>query len=206
MIIYKTTNLITGKIYVGQDSKNNPNYLGSGKYIWNAIKKYGKENFKKEIICGCNSREELNEKEIYWIKELNSTNLEIGYNKGNYVITENNFEYNQIINYIMEIKELQQYTIISIEKIWRGTRAVTYDTLPFFTKLEEHVYWFTGGSFAGCRVAQVYSKWFADYIFNKPYRNLIDDFDPTIDRLHILRFKYYCVTCIIIFLVIRKLL
>ena len=39
MIIYKTTNLITGKIYIGQDSKNNPKYLGSGKYLNLSIKK-----------------------------------------------------------------------------------------------------------------------------------------------------------------------
>ena len=80
MIIYKTTNLINGKIYVGKDSHNNSNYFGSGKYIWNAIKKYGKENFKKEIICECNSKEELNKKEIFWIKELNSKDFKIGYN------------------------------------------------------------------------------------------------------------------------------
>jgi len=71
MIIYKTTNLITGKIYVGQDSKNNPNYLGSGKYFCLAVKKYGKENFKKEILSECSNRIELDEKEKYWIKELN---------------------------------------------------------------------------------------------------------------------------------------
>ena len=49
MIIYKTTNLITGKIYVGQDSKNNPNYLGSGTYFLLSVKKYGKQNFIKKI-------------------------------------------------------------------------------------------------------------------------------------------------------------
>ena len=70
MIIYKTTNLITGKIYVGQDSKNNSKYLGSGKYISKSIKKYGGKNFIKEILCECSSREELNEKERYWIKDL----------------------------------------------------------------------------------------------------------------------------------------
>ena len=71
IIIYKTTNILNNKIYVGQDSKNNPNYLGSGKYIWNAIKKYGIENFKKETICECNTKEDLNKKEIHWIKTLN---------------------------------------------------------------------------------------------------------------------------------------
>ena len=45
-VIYKTTNLITGKIYVGQDSRDNPQYLGSGIILSYAIKKYGKENFK----------------------------------------------------------------------------------------------------------------------------------------------------------------
>jgi len=50
MIIYKTTNTINGKIYIGKDVKNDPNYIGSGLYIKNAIKKYGKEHFKKETI------------------------------------------------------------------------------------------------------------------------------------------------------------
>ena len=72
MIIYKTTNLVNGKIYVGQDSNNNPKYLGSGTILWNAINKYGIENFKKEILEVCNSKEELNEREKFWIKELDA--------------------------------------------------------------------------------------------------------------------------------------
>jgi group I intron endonuclease len=80
MIIYKTINLINGKIYIGQDTKNNPNYLGSGKIIKEAIKKYGKKNFTKEIIEICDSQEELNYREIYWIDKLGSRNNEIGYN------------------------------------------------------------------------------------------------------------------------------
>ena len=42
MIIYKTTNLINHKIYIGQDSNNNPNYLGSGHLVKQAINKYSK--------------------------------------------------------------------------------------------------------------------------------------------------------------------
>ena len=80
MIIYKTTNLINGKIYIGQDSHNIPSYLGSGKLIQLAILKYGKENFVKEVLAYCNSPEDLDEKEKYWIKELNSTDRNIGYN------------------------------------------------------------------------------------------------------------------------------
>jgi len=78
MIIYKTTNLINGKFYVGKDERNKPDYLGSGINLNRAIKKYGIENFIKETIEVCSTKEELNEREKYWIKETKSQ--EIGYN------------------------------------------------------------------------------------------------------------------------------
>lgn len=80
MIIYKTTNIVNGKIYIGQDSKNNSNYFGSGKVLKQAILKYGKENFIKEILEECNSKEELDNKEKYWISFYNSVDKKIGYN------------------------------------------------------------------------------------------------------------------------------
>lgn len=78
MIIYKTTNLINGKFYVGKDAKNNPTYLGSGKVLRQSIKKYGRQNFKKEILEECSSLDELEQKEQYWIDKLNA--IEKGYN------------------------------------------------------------------------------------------------------------------------------
>lgn len=81
MIIYKTTNLINGKIYIGQQSYvKNKYYLGSGNIVKRAIKKYGKNNFKKEVIEYCKNQDELNDREIYWINAFDSTNKEIGYN------------------------------------------------------------------------------------------------------------------------------
>lgn len=80
MIIYKTTNLVNGKIYIGQDKNNNPNYYGSGKLLKLAMKKYGKENFKKEILEECNSEDHLNKREIFWITNCNSVDRKIGYN------------------------------------------------------------------------------------------------------------------------------
>lgn len=80
MIIYKTTNLVNGKIYIGQDSKDDPKYLGSGLLLTKAINKYGKENFKKEILQKCENKKELNESEKYWIGFYKSTDKNIGYN------------------------------------------------------------------------------------------------------------------------------
>lgn len=80
MIIYKTTNLINGRIYVGKDKHNNPNYLGSGNILHQALDKYGKQNFKKEILEHCSSEEEMCEKEKYWIETLNSLYIHGGYN------------------------------------------------------------------------------------------------------------------------------
>ena len=79
-IVYKTTNLINGKFYVGQHNTSaNDGYLGSGKNILRAIRKYGKENFVRETLEYCTSND-VNEKEIFWIKKLNSVNNKVGYN------------------------------------------------------------------------------------------------------------------------------
>ncbi|QPI13799.1 homing endonuclease [Serratia phage 4S] len=59
-VLYKTTNIKNGKIYIGIHSTNDldDGYLGSGNAIRNAISKYGKEAFKKEILCECPTRED----------------------------------------------------------------------------------------------------------------------------------------------------
>ena len=80
MVIYKTKNKITGRIYIGQDKSNNPEYLGSGKILRQSIEKYGKENFEKEILEECSSKEQLDLAEKYWISYYNSTDRNIGYN------------------------------------------------------------------------------------------------------------------------------
>jgi group I intron endonuclease len=79
MIIYITKNLINGKKYIGKDSHNDPNYLGSGALLLEDIKTYGKENFKKEILEQC-TKENLGEREEYWIDYFNAVKLKNFYN------------------------------------------------------------------------------------------------------------------------------
>ena len=80
--IYKTTNLVNNKIYIGQHrgAYLDENYLGSGKLLAAAINKYGKGSFKCELLELCADKTALDQKEKEYIKKYNSQNNEIGYN------------------------------------------------------------------------------------------------------------------------------
>lgn len=82
MIIYKATNKVNNKSYIGQTIRNLHNRKlehirsaikkKSNLAFHNAIRKYGKENFEWEVLCECKNINELNEKEVQYIKEYNS--------------------------------------------------------------------------------------------------------------------------------------
>lgn len=79
--IYKTTCLVNGKIYIGKHEGDcNDNYLGSGELFLKAVRKYGRKNFKREILRHCNTLHELKIWEHVFIKKYHSQNPEIGYN------------------------------------------------------------------------------------------------------------------------------
>lgn len=81
--IYVTTNKITNKVYIGQHVSHtfNPSYKGSGTVFKKALKKYGKHNFKTELLETIFTNQvDLNEREQYWIKKFNSTDSVVGYN------------------------------------------------------------------------------------------------------------------------------
>lgn len=86
MVIYKITNKINSKTYIGcavnYDLRIKQHKSGKFKgatILFKAIQKYGVDNFEFEIIKHCNSKEEMYLDEIYFIKELNSLNPS-GYN------------------------------------------------------------------------------------------------------------------------------
>lgn len=125
--IYKITNLINNKIYIGLsiDIKDRwkahrtrpfqPNCSQYESHLYRAIRKYKLENFKFEIIEECKP-DELEEKEIYWIKYYNTTNPEIGYNKtsgGEHAITFSKLTQQEVL----KIQELLIKTKISQQLI-----------------------------------------------------------------------------------------
>jgi group I intron endonuclease len=85
-IIYKVTNIVNGKIYIGQTTqglvvRETKHFSGKVKhYFSRALHKYGRDNFTWETIEYCDSKEELDEMEFHYIKQYNSNNREYGYN------------------------------------------------------------------------------------------------------------------------------
>jgi group I intron endonuclease len=65
-LVYKTINLVNGKYYIGAHRTKNlqDGYLGSGELLIRAFAKYGKENFKKDIIKFCSCKQEMLDLEI----------------------------------------------------------------------------------------------------------------------------------------------
>jgi hypothetical protein len=89
--IYKTTNIVNSKFYVGMHSTDNlgDGYLGSGTVLARSIRKYGRENFIKEILEYFPDRESLRKREAEIVNEkfVNDKmcmNVKVGGEKGNF--------------------------------------------------------------------------------------------------------------------------
>ena len=83
--VYKTTNTTNGKIYIGMHQTENldDGYMGSGKYLKRALKKYGSQQFTKEILFVFDTFDEMKTKEREIVDEAfvnrdDTYNLNIG--------------------------------------------------------------------------------------------------------------------------------
>src|SRR5208337_2154323 len=90
MIVYKITNINNNKAYIGQSQqtleqrwnhhKSDAKRIGFNTHFYKAIRKYGTECWKQEILEEVNSVELLNEAEMKWIEYYNTFNRDKGYN------------------------------------------------------------------------------------------------------------------------------
>lgn len=85
MIIYKCTNIVNGKCYIGKTIRTMEQRIKSHihtnrktSYFFNALIKYGIDNFKWEVLCELENKNDLNEMEIFCIEIFDSKNN--GYN------------------------------------------------------------------------------------------------------------------------------
>ena len=134
--IYKITNDINSKVYIGQtiqDVKNRfHNHCSKDDHnenmaIKRAIRKYGKEHFKIEIIEDNILKKNLDEREIYWIAYYKSNNSKFGYNLtkgGNSTIKENIFDEEQQIQFCNDY--FQGMTIKDLSEKYNVTKKTVY--------------------------------------------------------------------------------
>ena len=103
--VYKITNLINNKIYIGCHKTLNldDGYMGSGKILHRAFAKHGVENFKKEILFVFDNKEEMfkKEKELVLVNESTYNIKEGGCGGFDFINTN---KLNKSLNWLLSIK------------------------------------------------------------------------------------------------------
>ena len=122
MIVYEITDLTNGKIYVGQTIGTLEHRFAQHKHadslIGKAIREHGAENFLPEVIEKCQTREELNAREKFWIIALNSL-YPSGYNVvgGEYDIAQ------KILDVATVLFSEKDYAEVSVHEILKASNA-----------------------------------------------------------------------------------
>jgi hypothetical protein len=141
--IYKITNLINNKEYIGKHQTENENddYLGSGKSLRHAIEKHGRDNFKKEVLFVFDNEEEMNRKEAELVSEeycsrKDTYNLCPGGHGGWGYINSNGMN---VKDYSLGIKQKERMTkdkeyASKVQKILNDNRHKTIEALLSWQK------------------------------------------------------------------------
>lgn len=149
--IYKHTNLINGKVYIGQTcnspekrfGKNGNGYKGC-RYFYRAIEFYEWHNFKHEILETNLTHEEADVFEQKYIKKYKSNVSDYGYNLeggGKYSkvdVTRKCKHEDEIIKYWFYPKKIAQYDLTgNIIKVWKNTKTVSDELNITFSRITE---------------------------------------------------------------------
>lgn len=171
--IYITTNINNGKRYIGQRIFSNgwKTYLGSGVMLKNAIKKYGRESFIRDIVAVAYSEDELNELEIEWINNYNAVesddfyNIASGGKSGNAFAGKSEKEMNVIKDKLSKARKgennynygntLSQEHKDKISKSMKGEnnygsiKVICLNTMKIFDTLKDGAQYYTNKNRAG---------------------------------------------------------
>ena len=132
-VIYKHTNKINGKSYIGQTKQKEKarwqygNGYSHNKYFYNAIKKYGWDLFEHEIIeKDIFTQESANEREIYWIGYFDSFNNGYNLTKGGdnhehlgIPVLQIDTKTLEIVNVFLTVRQAEESTKIDHSQISR---------------------------------------------------------------------------------------
>ena len=122
MLIYKITNLLNGKIYIGQTKytieKRFLQHSKADSPLGQAMRQFGMENFTVEVIEECETQEDLNEREKFWIKVLNSKQPN-GYNRNDdggvcQQFSRENLYKNKFSERIKFLRKHQEFTQVEV--------------------------------------------------------------------------------------------
>ena len=126
-------------------------YLGSGSYFLRALKKYGKENFTKEIIYICETLEEMIEKEaelvdLDWVNREDTYNLQTGGLSYGILSEESKIKLSKSVSEAHKNGKFD-YSLLKGRKVWNKGKRAAYseETLSKMSKAKEgYIPWNAG--------------------------------------------------------------
>jgi group I intron endonuclease len=202
--IYQIINTINSKIYIGKHQTNDidDGYMGSGKNLKRAIKKYGIENFVKEVVYVFDSEEEMNYKEAELVTEEfclreDTYNICVGGQGGfSHINLDENFRKNKnkkarrVTDSILKIKYgvenpsqidfVKQKLSIKMKERWRDGK-ISLPPTPFLGKshsleTKKKMSESKKGKFTGEKNSQYGTMWITNGNINKKVK--CDDIIP----------------------------